>query len=275
MAAAPGPAPVANADLPVVRARPGRWWRVLQFPVTRLLLAGAAVMAWTSALQRAATAIGIEYGSAPGLAFGVLLCASVLALYASFVRLVEGRAVVELSPAGAARRFGAGALAGGALFAGTMLVLWLAGAWRLTGHAAGPRVVLAQLVAALVAGCVEEVLLRGVLFRIVEESLGSWLALALSALVFGLMHAFNPGAGVVSTLAIALEAGVLLAAAYMLSRRLWTVIGLHAAWNFTEGGVFGPEASLVAVLLCLGAGVALALLARRRGLVVRPRWRRA
>ena len=112
----------------------------------------------------------------------------------------------------------------------------------------------------------------------------------------------QPGATVVSTLAIALEAGVLLAAAFMLTRRLWMAIGLHAAWNFTEGGVFGasvsggtpygllrsrftgapllsggafgPEASIVAVVLCLSAGIAFCVYARRRGRFIVPFWRR-
>ncbi len=85
--------------------------------------------------------------------------------------------------------------------------------------------------------------MRGVLFRIVEESLGSWIALALSAALFGALHAFNPGATLTSSIAIALEAGVLLAAVFMVTRRLWMVIGLHTAWNFTEGGVFGASVS--------------------------------
>jgi hypothetical protein len=135
----------------------------------------------------------------------------------------------------------------------------------------------------------------------VEERLGSWIALAVSALIFGLLHAFNPGATAVSTAAIALEAGILLGAAYMYTRSLWFVIGLHFAWNFTEGGIFstsvsgsraegmigvqftgsdtltggsfGPEASLPAVLVCLAAGIAFIILARRSGRVVPPFWK--
>ncbi|MFC5489389.1 hypothetical protein [Dokdonella soli] len=39
-------------------------------------------------------------------------------------------------------------------------------------------------------------------------------------MIFGLLHGVNPGATIISTIAIALEAGVLLAAAYMYARRL-------------------------------------------------------
>jgi membrane protease YdiL (CAAX protease family) len=145
--------------------------------------------------------------------------------------------------------------------------------------------------------------MRGVLFRIVEGSFGSWIALAFSAVLFGALHAFNPGATLTSSIAIALEAGVLLAAVFMVTRRLWMVMGLHTGWNFTEGGIFGasvsggnahgmlasrfhgpdaltggafgPEASIVAVLICLGAGAAFLWLAWRRGRFVRPFWKRS
>jgi hypothetical protein len=114
----------------------------------------------------------------------------------------------------------------------------------------------------------------------------------MSAALFGLLHAGAAGASIFSTVAIALEAGILLAAAFMITRRLWLPIGLHAAWNFTEGtvfgasvsggdvrgvlssrfegsdlltgGAFGPEASLVAVIVCLIASAAMVAIARTR-----------
>lgn len=285
-----------------VNRRPGRWWHFLQFPVTRVILAALAVLVWVSALQAGVKALHIAPESPLGVSLGALLMVGVLVVYAVYVRLIERRAVVELSAAGAAPEFARGALVGAALFSASMLLLWMLGAWRLVGTGRAGALVY-PLAGALIAACVEEVLVRGVLFRILEESLGSWIALGLSALIFGLLHAFNPGASVVSTVAIALEAGVLLAAAYMYARRLWLVIGLHAAWNFIEGGIFGvsvsggqahgllsvqfqgsdaltggtfgPEASIVAVLVCLAAGTGFIILARRRGCVVPPFWRRA
>src|SRR5262249_14558687 len=113
----------------------------------------------------------------------------------------------------------------------------------------------------------------------------------------------NPGATVFSSIAIALEAGVLLAAAYVVTGRLWLPIGLHAAWNFTEGSVFGmsvsggrqaaslfggtlsgpailtggavgPEASIVAVVVCLALAFLLLRRAVRGGRIERPPWSR-
>ena len=45
--------------------------------------------------------------------------------------------------------------------------------------------ILPTLATAIAAGYVEEVVFRGVLFRIIEESLGTWIALALTSLMFG------------------------------------------------------------------------------------------
>ncbi len=267
-------------------------WAFLQFPLTRIVIAIVALALVIGIIQTAVKGAGIAPHSLPGVIGALLIVVATLATYAGFVRVIERRPVTELGRAGAPIELGSGFVLGVALFSLTMLVLWSLGqvdvvadgGWRALGY---------PLLDAVIAAVVEEVLMRGVLFRIVEESLGSWIALAFSAALFGALHAFNPGATATSSIAIALEAGVLLAAVFMLTRRLWMVIGLHTAWNFTEGGVFGasvsggeahgafvsqfhgpavltggafgPEASIVAVVVCLTAGLVVLALARKRG----------
>jgi uncharacterized protein len=146
----------------------------------------------------------------------------------------------------------------------------------------------------------EEILMRGIVFRITEESLGTWLAFFISGLLFGLAHLANPNATLVAALSIALEAGVLLAVGYVITRRLWVSIGMHFAWNFALGGIFGvavsgievrgllkstltgpdllsggrfgPEASVLAVLVCTSMAIVLTVQAIRAGQIVRPFW---
>lgn len=287
--------------IPVVERRPGTLWKVLQFPLTRAVLAIVTIAGVVVLVQGAGRVLDVPPASGWGRVLELVLIAGICLVYAAYVRLIERRPVVELALRGALPAFGKGFVVGAVLFCATILELWVIGVYSVLA-VFGVDTLLAPLMSALIAAFFEELVFRGVLFRILEESLGSWLALGFSALVFGVLHAFNLGATWFSTLAIALEAGVLLAAVYMFSRRLWTCIGLHCAWNFAEGGVFGakvsggkatgllasrfrgpdiltggdfgPEASVVAVVICLAAGIAFVQLARRRGYVVRPFWQR-
>ena len=56
---------------------------------------------------------------------------------------------------------------------------------------------------------------------------------------FGFVHIFSASATLFSTLSIMLEAGILLGAAYILTQRLWLVIGIHIAWDMATDGIFG------------------------------------
>jgi uncharacterized protein len=194
----------------------------------------------------------------------------------------------------------AGLALGSVMFSSVVLILAIARCY----HVAALHVTsdLARAALILVPGAVlEEVLFRGVLFRLVEEWAGTWIALAISALAFGLIHGANPGATWLSSVAIALEAGVLLAAAFVVTGNLWFPIAVHFAWNFCEGpiygtqisgrqfvrsaiearlagpvwmtgGPFGPEAGLPAIVVGSVVAVALLTYAHRHKLFKRSSW---
>lgn len=225
----------------------------------------------------------------------------ILGAYAAYVTWVEKRSPTELSWRGAGREWCAGLALGMLLFALSVGVLAAAGVYRITGSG-GWSALTAAVPGLLVAALYEELIFRAVVFRLLEDSLGSWVALFLSAAVFGLLHLGSPGAGPVGALAIAIEAGLLLGAAFMLTRRLWLCTAIHFGWNAAQGaifsaaisgraqqglfqaefsgpdwltgGQFGPEASVVSVLVC----TACALLVLRRcvapGRIVPPSWQR-
>jgi membrane protease YdiL (CAAX protease family) len=221
--------------------------------------------------------------------------------YAGFVRWVERRPVTELGRDRAAREWAVGVALGFGAISLTVAVIAGFGGYRITGT--NPASVLVPVLAmAIFSGVFEEIVIRGLVFRLLEEWLGSWTALALSALLFGLLHIMNPNATLLAAVAISIEAGILLAAVYMLTRRLWMAIGLHMAWNFTQGGVFGisvsgvemkgllfntmqgpplltggafgAEASLPAILVCTSLGVWLLYRAHRKGRFVAASWHR-
>ena len=95
----------------------------------------------------------------------------------------------------------------------------------------------------LMVGVGEELIFRGVVFRLLDQRWGLWTALIVSSLLFGLIHISNANATWWAALAIAIEAGLMLGIAYKWSGSLWMPIGIHWAWNYTQGNFFGLAVS--------------------------------
>ncbi|GAA5126746.1 CPBP family intramembrane glutamic endopeptidase [Pseudonocardia adelaidensis] len=176
------------------------------------------------------------------LVVGVATAVLAVVTYAWTVRWSERRAPVEVAAAGAPAAVGRGVLIGVGMCAIVIVNIAFLGGYRVEGFGSvtGPVGLFGFMAAAAVT---EEVVYRGILFRIVEERTGTWMALALTAVLFGLSHLLNPHADLWGAIAIALEAGGMFAAAYAATRSLWLPIGLHFGWNFTVAGVFGAEVS--------------------------------
>jgi uncharacterized protein len=298
----PGSAPErAPPELPA-------WQRWLVYsPLARIVIFVLIMMVLVWATGYAGRIAGVPlnqrvpFDKVGPLLEGLRLLPAVLA-YWLMVRLVEQRKVNELSLRGFLPYTVAGLAGGALLFSLVVGVLWLAGSYHVLGihtdmHWLGPILVLG-----VGAGVGEEIISRGVLFRIVEEGLGTWVALALSAIFFGAAHLNNPNATTWSALAIAIEAGLLFGLIFHVTRSLWLCMGIHAAWNVMQGpvygipvsgfnqqgwlnstltgpvwltgGSFGAEASVIALLVCSTLSVVFLLIALRRGSIVPPFWRR-
>jgi membrane protease YdiL (CAAX protease family) len=210
----------------------------------RIGLAALRVLALLAALvgTRVVVAAALDGLGLPDLVTGLLTAAAVLAAYVGAVRAVEKRRPSEVSAAGSGRELLLGSLLGTGAVCVVIGLLAALGMYTVDGTQA-IGVLGVALGSAVMAGTVEELALRGVVFRLLEQRFGTWTALAASAALFGGLHLVNPGATLVSAAAIALEAGVALGLAYVATRRLWVPIGLHVAWNAVEGGVFGSPTS--------------------------------
>ena len=275
------------------------WHRMIDFPLVAMLVA--------MALYILAGALGLFLGKSVSLgapATGIVQSAITLALVLATYKLVIVRLGEhprdDLRGGNALPDLGKGIALGAVLFTVVVAIAALVGVYHVAGTG-GPADLLVPLVAsAIMPGFMEELLFRGILFRWVEEFGGSWAALVTTSALFGLAHVLNPGATWFSSFAIAVEAGLLLGGAYMLTRSLWMPIGLHAAWNFTQGAIFGVpvsgnptqglllarlsgpnilsggdfglEASIIALIMATVGGAWLVVLAVRRGEVVQPSW---
>ncbi|HET9388010.1 MAG TPA: CPBP family intramembrane glutamic endopeptidase [Steroidobacteraceae bacterium] len=267
-----------------------------RMPLVRLAVFAASLVGLLLILQSCLQALSHAVPGnlrLPMLAGGdLVVCIIVVLAYRVVVNWLEARDPAELTLDGRIAQLVPGTLLGAGLFCVVCAALWLIGvagsaSWE---GAAGLPLAAAGSLAAAVG---EELIFRGVVFRIIEGRWGTLAALVFSAALFGFLHGANPGATVASGAAIALEAGVLLGLAYCTTRSLWLPIGVHFGWNFTEGGIFGaavsggqshgllslplsgpaaltggafgPEASVIAVLVSLCASAALTYLTVRRG----------
>jgi uncharacterized protein len=275
-------------------------WKAALLPLGRIVLAvllvGGAV-AVAQVVVKALKGVLSLGGFVPAVYYLAYLIVSVLVayfVYRAYVRFIEKRAVPELSGDGAPRELGIGMLVGLGLVCVVVGLLWLFGCYHVTGVGVWTAV-FAVLANDGAGAFVEEVLLRGVVFRISEERLGTWIALGISVLIFALLHLASANATFTSVVVVGIEGGVLLSAAYVLTRRLWLAIGIHFAWDFAQdyvfglgrgadglvraqltgpgflsGGSAGIEGSILALIFCLLVSALLLLRSGRKGNFVRP-----
>ena len=277
--------------------------RIIAFPLTLLVIEAVAVFALAIGYSFSATKLGVMDKGPLQFGGALVLAGLIVGLWKLLRRWLERSEDGEFALAGAAPELGAGLAIGFVLFSVMTGIVALLGGFEVLGLR-GMGALWSMLSVAVFSGVFEETLFRGVLFRHIEAMLGSWAALAITSALFGAAHLANPGATPFAALAVAMEAGILLGAAYLLTRRLWLAIGIHAAWNFTQGwvfsvpvsggnaplgllitrrvgpdwltgGAFGLEASVIAMVVATGAGVVMLVLAARKGQIQPPMWRRA
>lgn len=270
--------------------RPGRWrWlRALSWLVGLFFL---TALAFGLPLQWAAD--HLSPGNAPLQLTGLVgACALALACYGIAVRLGEARAAQELALRPAPAELLTGALLGLAMMTVLMGILAMGGAYDITLLGTAP--VWTGLGLAVQAAVTEELWMRALLFRLVWRAFGPVPAFVVSAVVFATPHMANHGATVLSGATVAV-AGMMFCAMYVVTGRLWLPIGVHAAWNLAQGylfgaavsggdlgqsvalstaragaptwltgGAFGPEASVVALVLVSAVTLATLALIRRR-----------
>ncbi len=288
---------------PLTEVEPkGLFRRVVDFPLVLILIGLIVVVAATLIVGLIVNGL---LGTAHPIASLISQCAvaaSIPFVWRDFKRWVERVPHRDFSRSGAVAELAGGLGLGVGLFCLAVGLVVITGGYQIHGVRPLADTQWAPLLGmAIMSGMLEEVLFRGLIFHQLERLAGSWLALGVTSLLFGLAHLTNDGATLFAALAITVEAGVLLGAAYMLTGRLWLAVGIHSCWNFAQGwlfsipvsggstpigllitrpigpdwlngGDFGLEASLVALMVATTAGLILLRMAARRGRIVPFGW---
>ncbi len=282
--------------------QPPLWRRFMNFPLTAMAIALIVVIfCFALGALAATTLLPPLFGLSDEIRFDLVSIPLLIIAYEVLIRRLGEQPRDDFRDPKAFRHLGLGLACGFLLFSLAVGVAVLLGVYRIIGPG-DPSGLLAVLIGpTLFAAVSEELIFRGILFRWIEEFGGSWAALIISSALFGLAHSQNPGATWLSTGAVAVD-GMMLGAAYMLTRSLWLPMGIHAGWNFVQGelydvpvsgrmvhgliaarlsgpplltgGDFGLEASVITIFIATAFGVWLLWLAVRRAAVMQPWWKR-
>jgi uncharacterized protein len=176
---------------------------------------------------------------------GLFYLAAVLTLTWAFCHFLDRSSLSQL---GLQKRrwltyLGTGLGLGASLIVLVFATLWAAGwlavdrsdSWQSPAFAA-------SVLTGIIIGFVEELSFRGYIMQGLGRAWGTPIAVVVSSLLFGAVHALNPNASVLGVSNIVVI-GVLFACAYLVTRSLWLPVGLHVGWNLAEIQVFGLPGS--------------------------------
>jgi len=277
------------------------WRKIIDFPLVAMLIALAiAILCFTVGLLIAQYLLPPIPGFTREMKFDLVSIPLLLIAYELVIRHLGQHPRDDYRDPKWLRHLGLGLAAGVIIFSVSVGIAALLGVYQVTGKGDLSGLLSALIGPAIFAAVSEELVFRGILFRWLEDFGGSWMALLLTSAFFGASHLMNPHASPIAAVGIAFEAGVMLGAAYMLTRSLWLPMGIHAAWNFTQGEIFdipvsgtpvhgmvtaklegpprltgngfGLEASIIAIVVATLFGLWLLWLAIRKGEVVQPWW---
>lgn len=268
--------------------------RLLHHPLTRIavgiVICGVALLGTNSGLR-------FLFGSDSNLLRIVRWLLSALVLLGTYIvlfRKYEGREIGELSRGNLLKDSLIGLFSGAFSITLIIVVLYILGYYEVLSTISVIYLLL-PLVMFTTLSVFEELVFRGIIYRIAEENLGTNLALILSALLFGLAHLPNENANAISVISAA-SGGILAGLLFSMTKRLWLPIFFHAGWNWAQGvlgvpvsgidempgfvqsiingpelitgGAFGPENSVLTIVLVLVlSGVAYYLTWKRGNLI--------
>lgn len=277
--------------------------RILNAPLTRILL-GLLVCFIAFILAQQVTGKILDFTSLDknfrNLIKGIIASTAVILAYIYFYKKYEKRAITEFSNIGIVKYIITGVILGVLLQCLTILIIIINGSFDIVSVNPISDMIIPFTVAFSVA-IFEEILIRGIIFRIVEEKLGTYISLLITAIIFGALHLANPNSTLMSGLCVGIEAGFLMGAAYIYARNLWFPIAIHFAWNFMQsgifgaitsgnektssllttkitgsqlftGGEFGPEGTIQAVIFCSLASILLLIFSGDK--IISPYWRK-
>ena len=278
--------------------------KIIQFPIVRMIIVLFLLYTGWLIFGFIRLQINISFDETSALYLGYLLDVCLIAtlffIYRIYTQTVENRKAYEFSFNKWLPELGAGALVAFSAISVYVLINWALGYYKIAEFNSFGNVVFV-LFDQLKVGFIEELLFRLIIFKLSEELFGSWAALAIQGIVFGVAHMGNPNATIFTTLALIGAFTFFFGAGYMITRRIWFIFGFHWSWNFFQsgiwgmhnsgkiqpslitpiidgpvwitGGEWGAELSLISILILFIVGIYFVKLAKNNNQFINSHWR--
>ena len=225
------------------------------------------------------------------ISFSVLLIS-----YHLFSKYYEHRKPVELFAQNLLKVMFGGFALGFLVISSVILILYLVGCYRIiTISTFNYSLKLFTLL--LTAALVEDLLIRGLIIRVLDNWLGTYITLII-AMLFETLHIFNPNSNLFSTI-FDLAWGFTMAMLFIYSKKIWLPFFFHVGWNFSQpfygsnltgvddmgtiiqskvsgpeivtGGKVGIEGSIFTLLFLIAIGLTAFYFARKEGKIIKRR----
>jgi membrane protease YdiL (CAAX protease family) len=276
--------------------------KILQFPISRIAIALAFIIPTIICFNLLYKNLDPRWTSYIGDVGSIVIVLLYIISYSLYVKYIEKRSAIELSKQGMIQETGVGFIISAILVVLTTLLIFFKGTINIVNTNSIDYLLHAFFIFGLLS-FVEELIFRGIIFRLLEELMGTWLSIIIIATIFSAVHLVHEEATLSSTIAIALQ-DLILSGAFILTRRLWLCWGIHWGWNFTQDGVLGMpnsgvdllpswlnteiigptwltggpigiELSVLGVLLNVLIGLVLIKIAIKKGQIVPPSWQQS
>jgi len=279
--------------------------KIIQFPISRMLISVLFIIPFlifhNKIIGDFIASTKQPYHSLVSYIDTIISIIVILLFYRLYVKYIERRKSYEITLNDNFKEFCMGFIISLGLVGSMVLLMFVLGYYKINNLNSG-KIVLDSIFFFGMGAFIQVLFFRIIVFRLAEELFGSWIALILISLIFGIAHLVNENATIGTSLAIMIM-DVLLIAAFIYTRRIWFVWGLHMSWNFFQDGIFGMpnsgvtqfpswidpiisgpkwitggnfgiEASYIAILMSLFVGIIILKIAINNNKIVIPIWKR-
>ncbi len=219
------------------------FWRKFGFSLVQIIIGIVIVNVLTffvrSIAQIILSALSVEHSTIRSTVVFVVRSLTVYYGYALFVRISEKRKADEIAiDRKSLTQFLSGSALGILSIGVVVAVLWILGFFSIVGTNNSPTIYEDIMFHSFFA-FIQDVVFIVILFRIFEQSLGTWFSMVVASVIFGFQHLLYPGQTLWSASTQTIEVGILFCSLFILTRRIWIIFGFHFVWNFIQYAIIG------------------------------------